>query len=84
MRIFILFLLPLISFANSENNYWQLKYDHYHEMYLQCGVYSYSNFKIIYHDVGKVDKMVISTHTDYVKSKEWMTDHIKMVGEVCD
>jgi len=81
MRIFILFLLPLISFANSEHHYWQLKYDHYHEMYLQCGAYSYSNFKIIYHDVGEI---VITTHTDYVKSTEWMTDHIKMDGKICD
>lgn len=81
---FIFLPMVAISSANAGHHYWQLKFDHYNEIYLQCGVYSYSNFKIIYHDVGKVDKMVISTHTDYVKSKEWMTDHIKMVGEVCD
>lgn len=84
MRIFILFLLPLLSFANNDIHYWQLKMDHYHERYLQCGVYSYSNFAIIYHDVGLVNKMVISTHTDYVKSKEWMDEHIKLNGQQCD
>lgn len=83
MKILLL-LLPLVAFANNEHHYWQSKMDHYHERYLQCGVYSYSNFAIIYHDVGLVNKMVISTHTDYVKSKEWMDEHFKMDGQQCD
>jgi|688.fasta_scaffold1059991_2 hypothetical protein len=83
MRIFILFLLSLVSFAN-DIHYWQLKTDHYDVVYMQCGVYSYSSSEILYHDVGKIEKMVILTRTDYVKPKDWMNKHIILLGERCD
>lgn len=82
MKILLL-LLPLVAFAD-DKHYWQLKTDHYDVVYLQCGVYSYSTAEIIYHDVGKYDKMIILTKTDFVKSKAWMHKHILMHGQQCD
>lgn len=75
----------LLTKCRADNkHYWQVHMDHFKIVYLQCGVYSYSTSEMIFHDVGKIEKVVISTHTDYVKSHNWMVKHIELIGKQCD